>query len=155
MKKKLLAFAAITLMSACVMSGCMMKKTLSLTYTVSTGDNIKIAWDQESGYAVDGKNPFAVSKDDKEILSGTFLTEDEYSQYYDLVKAGDESVEIIKEDEKDGNNYIMYRVSSDETQEHDFLLMVKDSSTGVVMGSLEGQEDAEACFSALTFTKEK
>ncbi|MBD5158368.1 MAG: hypothetical protein HDT13_12145 [Butyrivibrio sp.] len=151
--KKALKFAALFLAVLTVLCGCTVTKTKesSLTFNVNTGDRIKVTLNRIDGYKMDSKTPFTVSKDDKDIITGSFLTKDGYDQYYELIKGGDSDAEVIKESTKDGNSYIMYKVTSNGKTEYDFIVMITNSSTGVLMGSLESEEDAAACFEALKF----
>lgn len=66
-------------------------------------------------------------------------------------KEDDSDTEIIKEGTKDGNEYIMYKVISEDKTEYDFVLMVAGSSTGVLLGCLESEDAAMSCFEALKF----
>ncbi len=104
---------------------------------------------------MDSKSPFTVSKDDKDIMTGSFVTKDGYDQYYNLVreldKEDDSDTEIIKEGTKDNNSYIMYKVTSDDKTEYDFIIMIDDSQTGVLLGCLESEDAAKSCFEALKF----
>lgn len=152
MKRKF-KFAALILAILTVLCGCTVSKTKesSLTFDVNTGDRVKVTLNRIDGYKMDSKVPFTVSKDGKDILNGSFVTKDGYDQYYELVKGGDPNAEVIKESTKDGNAYVMYKVNSNNITEYDFIVMIADSQTGVLLGCLESEEEAEACFEALKF----
>lgn len=155
--KKILRSAALAIFSIILLCGCTVTRTKesSLTFSVTTGDQIKVTLNRIDGYKMDSKSPFTVSKDDKDIITGSFVTKEGYDQYYDLVKGLDKvdgsATEIIKEGTKDNNPYIMYKVTSDDKTEYDFIIMIADSQTGVLLGCLESEEDAESCFEALKF----
>lgn len=155
--KKLLKSAVLAVFAFIMLCGCTVTKTKesSLTFSVTTGDQIKVTLNRIDGYKMDSKSPFTVSKDDKDIMTGSFVTKEGYEQYYSLVKElnkeDDSDTEIIKEGTKDGNEYIMYKVISEDKTEYDFVLMVAGSSTGVLLGCLESEDAAMSCFEALKF----
>lgn len=155
--KKILKSAALAVFAVILLCGCTVTKTKesSLTFNVTTGDQIKVTLNRIDGYKMDSKSPFTVSKDDKDIMTGSFVTKDGYDQYYNLVreldKEDDSDTEIIKEGTKDNNSYIMYKVTSDNKTEYDFIIMIADSQTGVLLGCLESEDAAKSCFEALKF----
>lgn len=155
--KKLLKSAVLAVFALIMLCGCTVTKTKesSLTFNVTTGDQIKVTLNRIDGYKMDSKSPFTVSKDDKDIMTGSFVTKDGYEQYYNLVKElnkeDDSATKIIKEGTKDGNSYIMYKVISEDKTEYDFILMIAGSSTGVLLGCLESEDAATSCFEALKF----
>lgn len=151
--KRALKFAALFLAVLTVLCGCTVTKTKesSLSFNVSTGDQIMVTLNRIDGYKMDAKVPFTVSMGGKDIMTGSFLTKEGYDQYYEAVNGGDPDAEVLKESLKDGNSYVMYKITSDGQTEYDFIVMIKDSATGVLMGSLASEEEAMACFEALTF----
>ena len=72
--------------------GCTTSK--SFTYNVSTGDMIKVELDTSDGYDIASDLPFTISKDDKTLSQGDFITLDGYKQYMEAVDS-DEKVKII------------------------------------------------------------
>lgn len=156
MKKKMLCLLTSVLMAATILSGCAVTKSeMSYTYNVETGDSIKITLNKMNGYSMNSEIPFTVVKGEDDVMTGTFITEEGYDYYHELINSDADDVEIIKTGEKDSNVYTFYRVDSESGTEYDYLVKVNDSATGVLMGSLTSEEDASACFDALTFTKEK
>lgn len=141
---------ALLVVTALLLVGC--TTTKSTTYSVETGDSIKITLDTSDGYDIDTKNPFTISKDEETISSGTFITLDTYEQYLDAV-AGDASATVIDENSKNGVDYLFYRYDGDNT-EYNYIIKVHDSNTGLLLGNIISQESAEKCFGHLAFTND-
>ena len=154
MKKKVLTLLAAVVTTTAILAGCSVTKTKSLTYEVETGDNIKVTLDTSDGYSIQSDLPFTITKDGSEIMSGTFVTDDGYEYYVTEVTTEGSGAEVIDSGSKDGNEYTFYKVESDSFTEYDYILKVKDSQTGVIMGSTASEEEASKCFQAMTFSKE-
>ena len=155
MKKSLRILAVILTVAviATVMSACKFTSWSAITYDVSTGDKIKLQLDTTGGYSQDGKNPFTIKQNDKDILQGTFIDMDTYNSYVDNVNSG--SIEILEQGIKDSNSFIFYTVDNGTAKEYDFIVMIEGSNTGVLLGGITGQEEVRNCFSNITFTVEK
>lgn len=142
----LLAILMVLLLSACT-------KSMSYSFTVETGDKIKVKLDTTDGYSISQKEgTYTVSLDGTDILTGLFLTEEMYGQY--LAALDSEEVEILEESEHNGCTYTEYRYTAQDHTEHNFVCWVTGSSTGVLMGSVEPQQAAEEAFLRLTFSVE-
>ena len=137
-------FLSLLLMSMVLIQGCEMHTHFSYTFDVETGDKIKVTLETGEGYAIsqeDGR--FTISQNDEEILQGIFLTESGYNQYYQTVSQ--------LTDKEVNDNVIYYEVNGNSGREYDYLLKVKDSHTGIIIGSLSGKEKAQTAFQRLTF----
>lgn len=155
MKRALRILAAVLSIAviAVVVSACKFTTWSAITYEVSTGDNIKLQLDTTEGYSQDGKNPFTIKKDDKDVMQGTFVDMDTYNSYVDQVNGG--SIEILEQGVKDSNSFIFYVIENGTITEYDFLVKVEGSNTGVLLGSTVSKDEARNCFSNITFTVEK
>lgn len=141
----------------CVLSACnsnALKTSLSYTYTVETGDNVKIKLDTSDGYSIEKDLPFKIIKNDTVISEGTFITIDGYNQYKNIVESGsDKSVTIIEsETNSNGITYIFYKVDSSAGIEYDYIVKINNSNTGLVIGSLISEADAKDVFNHLTIS---
>lgn len=147
MKKVLysLIFLAIILLTV---TGCTTSK--AYTWNVSTGDKIKIKLDTTGGYDITSKMPFAISKDDKTLSQGTFITIDGYNQYMNAIKT-DSAANVIDSGTKDGITYTFYSVNNTE---FNYIIKVNDSNTGIILGNPNSQSEAEDIFNRLTIRKE-
>lgn len=149
-KKRLLMIA----LTAMLMGACSAHTGKSFTFQVETGDRIKIELDTSGGdYDLSQEDGhFAVEKGKDTVLNGVFLTEKRYEEFTEVKNAT--NVNMLEE-RVDGNSYMFYEVDGEAGIEHDFLIWVKDSHTGVLLGSLAGKEEAKAAFERLEFSVDK
>lgn len=144
MKKIICATLAVLLcfaLAAC--SGIETSKTY--TFEVTTGDKISVKLKTGNGYQLDQDNgQFSVSKDDETILNGMFLHAEAYSTYEENIAATAERYEVI-------DNGLFYQYAGEVGTENDFLIMIPNSNTAVILGSLSDESDAKAAFERLTF----
>lgn len=156
MKRNTICRGVMILMTTVFLNGCTVtKKEVSFTYIVETGDAVKITLDKMNGYSIIPEDPFTITKDDRKIMTGTFLSQDEYDYYYGVMNDYPENIEIIDIGEKDGNDYYFYKVDEEVGIEYDYLVKVGDSSTSIIMGCPGTEEDASSCFDALIFSVEE
>ncbi len=151
----------ITLLSRAVIVVCIIlitlvacKSSFAYTFSVETGDKIKIKLDTSDDWSIKQKDgSFSIYNNEETILQGVFGTEQNYT---DLKKAvsTDEKAKLIEESEKDGNTYFFYSYDGTTGEENNILLMVKDASTCVILGSTSSQAEVEEAFKRLTISKE-
>lgn len=144
--KKIIAL--VVLMGA-VMTGCTSNSAMAYTFDVETGDSIKVALNtSDSDYKlnVDGSR-FIVKEEDNDVVTGIFLTSAMYDQYESAIS---ETGTILESD-----GYILYEFAGEAGTEHNILLMVPDSDTGIIMASLEEEETVKDVYGRLSFTNEK
>jgi len=148
--KKLLKLA-IVISVLLTITACTTNK--SYTFNIETGDAIKIKLDTTGDYTLsEDSGRFSVGKGDEEVLQGIFITKEAYEQYQgikDLAEA-----KVIADAEKDGNTYFFYELEGESGTENNFVLWIKDSNTGLILGSLSGEETAKEAFERLTITLE-
>lgn len=149
MKKisKLLLVPFIILLSI-ILTGC--TKTISYTYAVETGDDIKIELykNNDSSYKLSSNVPFTISKDDKTLSTGSFLT----SEGYDLYKYNisvESHIKIFEEDEKDGIVYTFFSVKDEQFM---YLIKVKDSNTGILLENDHSKKEAQEVFEMISIS---
>ena len=121
------------------------KTYVAYTYSVETGDTVKIRLDTSDGYSFSSKLPFEISKDEKLQSQGTFITKDDYNQYA-LVVEEDEYATILDKGEKDGNTYVFWSYNDSE---YNYAIYIEDSNTGVLLGNVISEESAEECFARM------
>lgn len=144
------AFMCLALVGVLLLSFTGCTTTKSFTYSVETGDSIKITLDTSDGYDLSSDLPFTVSKDGETLMQGTFIQGEYYEQYVDLAKT-DSSCTVLDES-SDGNiEYVFYSVNDSE---YDYVVSIKNSNTALVLGSQKSQSEAEECFKLLTFSAE-
>ena len=152
-KRRLLILTAAVLLLA-MLPGCHFTSSKSYTFSVETGDSIKVTLDTSDGYALSQENGmFSVSSGEETILQGIFLLEETYEQYMELSETAD-GIIVLEEDERKDVSYLFYEFVGEAGTENDFVIFVKDSGTGVLIGSLAGRDAAKAAFDRLTFSCE-
>jgi len=140
----------LLVVAAFLITGCTTSK--AYTFNVETGDSIKVELDTSDGHDIDSKVPFTVTKDDKTISQGSFITIDGYNGYIASAKS-DLDVTIIDEGTKDGVDYILYKYEGNEP-DYNYIIKVNNSKTGLMLGNTVSKESAKECFDHLTLTKE-
>lgn len=153
MLKTAAAFLAATMIFM-LTSACVMQTTSSVTYDVETGDKVTLTLVTSAGYQQDAQIPFSITKDEKKVMQGTFITIEQYNEYISLVENGgseEETVEMIEQGIKDDNTFCFYTVKKEEGTEYDFAMKIGDSNTAVLMGSTLSEEEARDCFDLMTF----
>lgn len=140
---------AVSVLSCTLFTGCKLSSSVSLTFNVETGDSINVELDtQKNDYELkaDGSR-FIVKEEDNDILQGIFLTTDMYDQYETAIM---ETGNILESDD-----YIFYEYEGESGTERNILLMVPDSETGIIIGSLESEDKVRDAYSKLSFSNEK
>ena len=129
------------------LTGCTTNK--SYTYTVETGDKVKITLNTTDGYDLSSDLPFAISKDGNTLSQGTFIQESYYEQY---VNAANTQGQIIDRGSNDNIEYVFYSYNNSE---YNYVIKIKDSNTALLLGNPNSQEEAKKCFELLSFSLEK
>lgn len=141
----------IPIMILIVLVGC--TKTKGFTYDVETGDKIKISLKTNGGYEIDSELPFKISKDDKVLSQGVFITTESYNQYKDLLAVESEELRIIERKNSDGLDYIFYEYKG-ENPEYNYVIKISNSNTSILLGNSVSEASAKECFERLKITKE-
>lgn len=153
MLKKISVFLIITILCLNV-CGCGSKSetttTKGYTFSVDTGDSVKIILDTTDNYDLSSELPFTVSKDGETLSQGSFAAGSDYSKYETVVNE-DPAAEILDSGEKDGNEYIFWCYNGTE---YNYALHVGESNTAIIIGNAISEESAKECFERLTITLE-
>lgn len=144
-----LFIVSFVLFLSLVLTGC--TKTVAFTYKVETGDTIKIELKTDDKYKLSSKVPFTISKDDKTLSTGTFLTNDGYQTYENAIDTGN-GIEVFEEKDNKDISYTFFSVND---KQFVYLIKVKDSNTGVFLENKNSKEEAKTIFEMLTFALEK
>lgn len=150
--KKRISFL-ITIPLACIMmlSACTTKTSKEVTYSVDTGDSVKITIDTKDGFDITMDVPFTVSKGDTDIFTGSFIYAEYYDVYREVVDEESNAV-LLDEGNKDGNDYFFYSFEGNAGTEYDYFILIKDSETAIAMASLVGEKEATEAFKAMTIS---
>lgn len=147
-KAKKLLFISLILFVSLILTGC--TKTISFTYKVETGDTVKIELKTDKNYKLSSKLPFTISKDDKTLSTGTFLTLDGYDSYKKVTKTQN-NVEIFEESSKGDITYTFFSVNNEQFI---YLIKINDSKTGLFLENINSKDEAQEVFDLLTITLE-
>lgn len=142
----------IVLFGICMMlgiAGCTTSSSKAYTFSVETGDSIKVTLDTSDSFDITSKVPFIISDKNGETSQGTFITAANYQAYVDAVKT-DEKATILDSGEKDGNEYIFWTFNE---AEFNYVVLIKNSDTGVLIGNPTSEASAKESFQRLTFEK--
>lgn len=126
------------------LAGCNSSK--AFTYSVETGDSVKVSLDTSDKYDMTSDLPFAISCDGEMFSQGLFITAENYSQYVDVVNT-DEIAVLLDSGSKDGNQYIFWSYND---LEFNYAILIGDSNTGMILGNSVSEESARECFNRLT-----
>lgn len=129
------------------LTGCTTNK--SYTYTVETGDKVKITLNTTDGYDLSSDLPFKISKDGNNLSQGTFIQGSYYEQY---VNAANTQGQIIDKGSNDNIEYVFYSYNNSE---YNYVIKIKNSNTALLLGNSNSEEEAKKCFDLLSFNLEK
>lgn len=144
--KKILSMIVFSLLVVMTITGC--ASTKSYTYSVQTGDKVKIELNTSNGHDITSNLPFTISKDDKTLSQGTFITIDGYNQYVNAVN-NDSKASIIENGSKDGITYIFYSYNDSE---FNYIIKIDGSNTGILLGNSNSKQEAKDCFNRLSIS---
>lgn len=116
------------------------------TYSVETGDRVRLALDTSDGYDLSAELPFEISQDGTVLTQGVFIEAAQYESYAAAV-AADPDAALIESGERDGNPYLFWRYGMSE---YNIALLLDGSRTGVLLGNTVSEASARACFDRLT-----
>ena len=148
MKSKLLILSCIFILSLCGCASATAKKTVAYTYSVETGDNIVVKLDASGNYNLSSEIPFEISHNGEVISNGIFIYSDYYSQYIELVKSDSNAI-IIDSRENDSCEYVMWNYNNEK---FNYVMKIKGTDTGLLLGNNVSEESARECFKRLTIT---
>lgn len=144
---KLLVLGVILL----ILTGCTTYK--AYTFEVKTGDDIKVKLKTNDGYDITSDVPFSIKKDNKTLSNGIFITIDSYDTYVSNAK-NDSKSNIIETSSKDDIEYVFYSYNNNDDNEWNYIIKVKNSKTGLIIGNQNSEKEAKEVFDRLTITKE-
>lgn len=150
--KKFAMLAFCTILGIMILTGC--TTSISYTYKVETGDNVKVTLDTTDGLMLENEDDILViTRDDETILQGTFCNIYLCDTYADLMR-NDDSIKIIEEDSANGITWLMCTLDGAAGKEIDIVVWIDGSDTGLLLASLEDEDITEEAFDSLTFTIE-
>lgn len=146
--KKIVAFTLCLAIISVMFAGCGTSSSKAYTFTVNNGDKIKIEVNTSDDYDISSEVPFTISCNGDALSQGSFILGEAYEQYVAVVET-DDNAELLDSGTKDGNEYIFWCYNGSE---YNYAILIKDSSTGIVLGNPISQESAQECFNRLTIS---
>ena len=144
--KKIRLFVCLLLLVS--MIGCSGVKTYkTIGFKVDNGNQVSVKLDTTDGYDMTSEIPFKVSLNDQVLSQGTFIQAEFYEQYAEAVEEEEAAVKL-ESGEKDGNSYIFWEYNA---KEYNYVIMIGDSDTAVLLANNVSRESAQECFNRLTF----
>lgn len=123
----------------------------SYTFEVETGDNVKVTLDTSNKDDLKQKDgQFSIEKNKKVLSQGVFINKSTYEQYVSMLLS-DSNLTVIDNGKTDDYSYFFYEYNGDAGVEHDYVVWLKGSSTGILIGSLKSKKVAQNVFEKLTF----
>lgn len=157
--KKIISLIMALAIGTAALTGCGNATTYkSYTYTVhDTGETIKVELDTSSGFdlKLDG-DYYTVTKDDEDVLSGTFITEDMREAYIGVITEAVEAdnAQIINSTD----DYFSWTTYGNSDTEYNRIVAISGAEVYALIGSLtpdmDAQDLSDAAYELLSFTKE-
>ena len=120
------------------------------TYSVATGDSVKIELDTSDNYDISSDLPFQITKDGEVLSEGTFIQGEMYSQYVEAVQ-NDEKGKVLDSGTVGENEYTFWEYNNSE---YNYAILIGDSNTGILIGNIVSEESAKEVFERLEITLE-
>lgn len=147
MRKKL--FSLIVLVCILIsLAGCTSSK--AYTFSVTTGDSVKLSLDTTDDYDITSDMPFVISCGGETLSQGQFIPAETYEQYAALIESAADAT-VLDSGTKDGNEYVFWAYNDSE---FNYAIMIGDSATGLLLGNNVSEASARECFERLTITLE-
>ena len=156
MKKSILVLL-LTLCLIFTISGCGntqdggAKTHKSFTFSVDTGDKIRVELDTTGGYDLTSDVPFEISQNGSAISQGIFIEAEQFESYAESVNT-DANAKVIENAMKDSNQYIFWTYNDSE---FNIVVLIGDSNTGILLGNAISEDSARECFERLTIDLDK
>lgn len=151
MRKKrnvLIIICLLVMLTGCG-NGVQLKSNKAYEFTVETGDTIQVSLDTSDKYNITSELPFAISCDDKVLSQGDFIIGEAYDEYVNAVQT-DSNAKVLDSGTKDCNEYFFWSYNN---VEFNYVILIGDSKTGIVLGNNISEESARECFNRLTISK--
>ena len=127
------------------------KTNKSYTFSVDTGDKVKIELDTTSGYDITSDLPFVISQNGSTLSQGIFIEAEQYESYVEAAST-DASANVIEKNTKGSNQYVFWSYNNSE---FNIVVLINGSNTGILLGNDVSEDSARECFERLTISLEK
>lgn len=148
--KKAFAIVLTLAFILAALAGCSGSSYKAYTFTVETGDKVKLSLNTSDDYDLTAELPFAISCDGKTLSEGTFILAESFAQYRAAVES-DEKAELLDSGKKDGIEFFFWCYDG---KEFNYAIRIEGSQTGIILGNPVSEESARECFNRLTISLE-
>lgn len=142
---------SILLLAFCLlfsMSGCSGETYKAFTFSVETGDKVRVELNTTGGYDLTSSLPFEISQDGVTLSQGIFIEADKFESYSEAANT-DAQAKVIESDTKGKNQYIFWSYNDSE---FNIAILIGDSNTGILLGNSTSEESARECFNRLSIS---
>lgn len=141
----LLCLIVITVMA---LVGCKTTTSKSYTYSVETGDEIVLKLDTSGDYDITYEIPFKITKGEESLSQGTFIKGEAYSIYVESID-DEPQAEVIDSGTKGECEFTMWKFNAADHTEYNYVILINNSNTGVLLANDVSEESAKECFDRL------
>lgn len=151
--KKILVTVVCGALFCTALVGCSTKTSLSATFNVDTGDTVKVIYDttdSDNSFYFEEGSFYIGHQGETPVVSGCFAHEEAWD-YYTTAVSVDETASVLSIDETSNRECLIYSVDSEVGVQYVKLLHIPNSSTYVVLVTLEGEDVLVSEADRLTF----
>ncbi len=136
---------------ALLLTACNLNERSTYTFSIENGDSVNITFKSKDGYSISQKDgTFIISKDNKTISQGVFLTDNVYKEYKKIIEENkDNKILNKKSGKKDDNEYIYYETNGKSGMEYNYIVKIYSTNSAVIIGCLTNKEEAQKVFEHL------
>ena len=153
--KKLLVTVGLGALLCMSLIGCTTKTSRSVTFSVDTGDTIKVTYDttdSDLSFYYEGTDFYIGRKEETPVITGCFAHEEAWD-YYTSAVSEDETATTLGFSDTDGNKFIIYSVESEVGMQYIKIMHIPDSNTYAIIVTVEGEDVLMSEAERLTFEK--
>lgn len=156
MKKSILTLL-LALCLVFIFSGCSSapddgtKTHKAYTFSVDTGDKVRVELDTTGGYDLTSDLPFEVFQNGSTLSQGIFIEAEQFENYAEAANT-DANANIIETNTKDSNQYIFWSYNDNE---FNIAVLINNSNTGILLGNDISESSARECFERLIISIDK
>lgn len=153
--KKLLVTVGLGALLCLFLVGCATKTSRSVTFSVDTGDTIKVTYDttdSDLSLYYEGTDFYIGKKDETPVVTGCFAHEEAWD-YYTSAVSEDETATTLSFSDTENDKFIIYSVESEVGTQYIKIMLVPDSNTYIVIVTVEGEDVLMSEAERLTFEK--
>lgn len=134
---------SIVLLGILIISGC--SSSITYDFNVDTGDVVKIKCLGSDNHSITPSVPFNITKNGEKVSEGIFISSEFYEVYVESAKNDADST-VFDEGVINGNKYVAWNYGN---VEWNYVIMIGESNTAILLGNITSQESAIEAFKSL------